>query len=141
MRIKEAGVVLLVIFFLMAEVSCSLQKGRAVGEGAVAKFHSQLNAEQYHEIYAQCDEGFRKSTSEQQTIAYLEAVHRKLGVERNSKQTGWGVFATPAGTRVSLGYETDFDEGKANEQFVFLVNGDEAKLYNYNIQSPTLITK
>jgi hypothetical protein len=51
------------------------------------------------------------------------------------------VNATPAGTTVTLHYNTEFTEGTANEQFVFLVSGDKATLYNYNINSPLLITK
>ena len=133
---------LLLMMVVASVTGCSwLQNGKATGEKAVGKFHDQLNSGQFHEIYAHTDEGFRKATSEPETIAYLEAVHRKLGVERNAKQVGWRVFATTGGTQVSLVYETDFDDGKATEQFVFLVNGDEARLFKYNIQSPTLITK
>lgn len=127
--------------FVVVGMSCSLQKGKATGESAVAKFHSQFNAEQYHEIYGQTGEGFRKATSEPQMTEYLKAVHRKLGEVKDTKQIGWHVNATTAGTQVFLAYKTSFSEGDATEQFVFLVSGDNSALFRYNIESPLFITK
>ena len=126
---------------LLVVNSCSVTKGREIGEQAVVRFHNQFNAGQYHEIYAQSDEGFRKGTSEADTLALFEAVRRKLGTVKNSNQTGWRVNATPAGTMVTLGYDVEFSEGKGTEQFVFRLNGDKALLFHYNINSPLLITK
>src|SRR2546423_14269051 len=106
-------VLIVVIAFAM---SCSLRRDKGTGETGVAKFHSQFNAEQFHEIYNQTDDGFRKTTSEQQLTEYLEAVHRKLGEVKDVKQVGWRVNATTAGTQV-LAYRTTFAEGDATEEF------------------------
>lgn len=121
--------------------SCSLTKGKGIGEAAVTQFHNRYNAGQFHDIYSQTDEGFRKSTSEADLTALLEALRRKLGTVNQSKQAGWGVNATPMGTMVTLNYEVEFNEGKGTEQFVFRVTGDKAMLYNYHVNSPLLITK
>jgi hypothetical protein len=51
------------------------------------------------------------------------------------------VNATPAGTMVTLVYDVDFSEGKGTEQFVFRINDEKALLFNYNVNSPLLITK
>ncbi|HEY2975301.1 MAG TPA: hypothetical protein VGJ48_22485 [Pyrinomonadaceae bacterium] len=126
---------------LVAVSSCSLTKGKQIGEHAVVQFHNQFNAGQYHDIYSQTDEGFQKASSEPDTIALFEAIRRKLGTVKNSNQVGWHVNATPMGTMVSLAYEVEFSEGKGTEQFVFRVSGDKASLFNYNINSPVLITK
>lgn len=131
-------VLIIVIAFAM---SCSLQRDKVTGETGVAKFHSQFNAGQYHEIYIQTDDGFRKATSEQQLTEYMEAVHRKLGEVKDAKQVGWRVNFTTAGSQVLLAYRTTFAEGDATEEFVFIVNGNDSRLFKYNIQSPTLITK
>ena len=142
MRIKTRPILFLTFiaaFFIVS--SCSFTKGKARGEEAVVKFHNQFNAGRFHEIYAQSDEGFRKATSEADTLALFEAVRRKLGTVKNSNQTGWHVNATSAGTMVTLAYEVEFSEGKGTEQFVFHVNGDKALLFNYNVNSPLLITK
>ena len=121
--------------------SCSFTKGKQTSERAVARFHEQFNAGQYHDIYAQSDEGFRKVTSEQDAVALFDAVRRKLGTVKNANQNGWHVNATTAGTQVSLAYNTEFTEGKATEQFVFFVSGDNARLFQYNINSPLLVTR
>ena len=143
MRIETRPLFLLTFIatLLVAGSSCSLTKGKETGEHAVVKFHNQLNAGQYHEIYAQADEGFRKAGTEADAVALFEAVRRKLGTVKNSNETGWHVNATPGGTKVSLAYEVEFSEGKGTEEFVFQVSGDQALLFNYNINSPLLITK
>lgn len=132
---------LLPFILLMCGTSCSLQKDKSTGENAVARFHTQFNAGQYHDIYAQTDEGFRKNTSEEQMAALLGAIQRKLGLEKDANQVDWRVNATTAGTQVFLTYRTTFTEGDATEQFVFFVSGNNARLFKYNIESPLLITK
>lgn len=140
-RTKQILFLTLIAAQLVVITSCSMTKGRENGERAVVQFHNQLNAGQYHDIYAQSDEGFRKGTSEPDALAYFDAVHRKLGTVKNAKQTGWHVNATTEGTVVTLVYDTEFTEGHANEQFTFFVSGDNARLFSYNINSPLLITK
>lgn len=134
-------ILIIIAVLLVAANSCSLTKGKGIAETAVAQFHSQYNAGQFHEIYNQADEEFRKSASEADFIALLEALHRKLGMVKQSNQSGWGVNATPMGTVATLAYNVEFSEGKATEQFVFRISGDKATLYNYNVNSPLLITK
>lgn len=142
MRIKIRPILFFTfIAALFIVPSCSFTKGKATGEQAVVKFHDQFNAGQYHEIYAQSDDGFRKATSEADALALFEAVRRKLGTVKNSTQTRWHVNATPAGTMVSLAYDVEFTEGKGSEEFVFHLDGDKALLFNYHVNSPLLITK
>lgn len=131
----------MVAVLLAVGSSCSLTKGKGIAEAAVVKFHDQFNAGQYHEIYEQADDAFKKSASEDEFVALLEAVHRKLGTVKQAHSAGWGVNATPMGTMASLSYDVDFSEGKGNEQFVFHISGDKATLYRYNINSPLLITR
>jgi hypothetical protein len=133
--------VLALVLMLLSTGACSLLKGRETGERAVTRFHDQFNAEQYLDIYKQSDEGFRKATSESDMTALFSAVRRKLGTVKNTNQTRWNVNSTPAGTMVVLAYDTEFTEGKAQEQFVYYVSGNDAKLYRYDILSPLLVTK
>ncbi len=143
MRTKSKQTIILsfIVALQFAVSSCSLTKGKEMGERAVDQFHNQFNAGQYYEIYGQSDEGFRKSTSEADTVALFEAVHRKLGTVKNANQTNWYVNATPTGTVITLTYDVQYSEGKGTEQFVFQVRGDKALLFNYNVNSPLLITK
>jgi hypothetical protein len=130
----------LIITLVVVTTSCSMGKSRAVGEQAVVQFHNQFNAGQYKEIYDQADETFHKAITETDTLALFEAVHKKLGTIKEANANGWHVNMGGA-TTVSLQYDTEFTEGKATEQFVFLVSGDKAALVNYAINSPLLITK
>ena len=139
--LKTKSVFLLTLAFVGMTASCMFTKGKEVGERAVRDFHNRFNQEQYHEIYTRADEGFRKAVSESEVTALFEAVHRKLGTVRNAQPTSWRVNATTSGTLINLQYATEFTEGKGTESFVFMVHGNEALLYNYNINSPTLITK
>ncbi len=43
--------------------------------------------------------------------------------------------------KVTLTYDVEYSEGKGTEQFIFQVRGDKALLFNYNVNSPLLITK
>jgi hypothetical protein len=141
MRVKRKSILLIVALLLTTGSSCSLTKGKGIAEAAVVQFHDRYNAGQFHEIYAETDEEFKKSASESDFIAMLEALRRKLGTVTKTNPAGWGVNATPMGTIATLGYEVDFSEGKGTEQFVFHISGDKAMLYRYNINSPLLITK
>jgi len=123
------------------QLSCGVKKGKENAERAVEKFHSQLNAGQFQEIYTESDEAFRKAVTQEQALQLFDAVRRKLGTVQQAKLSGWHVNATPGGTAVTLGYEVDFSEGKGTEQFVYHVTGDKALLLNYNVNSPLLVTK
>ena len=124
--------------------SCSITgvtKGMEISKSAVAKIHDQYNAGQFRDIYAQADDEFRKATSENDYLAFVEAVHRKLGTVKQSDQTSWHVNATTFGTIVTLTYNVEFNEGKGTEQFVFRVSDEKAQLMNYNVDSRLLILK
>jgi len=134
---------LLVLFALLfaGSTSCSLTKGKGIAEAAVVQFHKQFNAEQFHDIYAQADDGFKKEVNEADLTELLQAVHRKLGTVKQANAASWGVNATPTGTMATLTYDVEFSEGKGREQFVYHVTGDKALLYHYNVNSPLLITR
>lgn len=138
---KRIFALALSIGLLLTIGSCGLAKGKEIGERAVDEFHNQLNAGQYHEIYVQSDEAFRKAVSEPDAVALFEAVRRKLGIVRSSNQTLWHVKTTTEGTLVTLVYDVEFSEGKGTEQFVFHISGESALLFNYNVNSPLFITK
>ena len=88
---------------IVVGVSCSaFTKGKGNAEAAVAQFHDQYNAGHFREIYSQTDEEFKKSTTEADFVALLEALRRKLGTVKQASPAGWKVNSTPMGTMVSL---------------------------------------
>ena len=120
--------------------ACSSRKAMNLAQDGVTKFHAQLNAEQYHEMYSQASEAFQKSSPENEITDFFSAIHRKLGKANNATQQTFFVNFTTSGTMVTLTYETDVDNGKAVEQFVWRVK-DQPLLVNYRIDSKALIIK
>jgi len=121
--------------------SCSLTKSKEIAEAAVKRFHDQFNAGKYADIYSDSDEQFKKVATEQDLADLLQAVQRKLGTVKDVKGSSWGVNTTTSGIMANLSYDTDFTEGRAAEEFVFHITGNQAKLVRYNINSPLLITR
>ena len=130
-----------VIGIVAVFISCSLSKEKRTGENGVILFHEQFNSGNYHEIYQQADEAFRRASTEDSFVEYLVAVKRKMGSVKNTTQGVWRVDGFITGTFASLQYQTEFSEGHAVEDFVFVIKDDTATLYRYNINSPTLVTK
>lgn len=104
-------------------------------------FHSLLDSERYSEIYAQADEEFKKSSTQEELEKLVRAVHQKLGKVHAANQVGYLVNVSSNGTYVTLTYDTTFVDGKATEQFVWRLRDDRAALYNYTVNSADLITK
>lgn len=98
-------------------------------------FHSQLNAGQYEEICAEADEGFSQSDKHHELVHFLDQVHKKLGNAGTARRLGINVKATSGGTFVTSEFATQFDEGEADETFVWRKSGKDLKLYRYNVQS------
>lgn len=139
---NKINLVIIGAVFFVLTISCSsIMKGKELAEPAVERFHSQYNAKQFTEIYNQTSDEFKESASLQQWLELLEAVHRKLGNVVKATPTNWKVNSTTAGTFATITYEVEFAQGKGIEQFVFYIVDEKAFLHNYNINSPTLITK
>ena len=127
----------------VAMFSCASQADRtaatAAAEQAVAKFHQQLDGGRFAEIYAGSSADLKQSSSQQDFVAGLEAVHRKLGTLKSTKeQMGDFSVGTP-GTMVTLNYITTYSEGDANERFVFRIQDNAASLSGYFINSKAFI--
>lgn len=110
-------------------------------EKAVENFHLQLNSEEYPRIFAQSHKEFKDAIGESRAIEYFGAVRRKLGKVKGADLKNWEANNANSRTLIALSYETQFDEDKAREEFIWLINGDQAILFRYNVDSPTLVTK
>ena len=118
-----------------------MMKGKELAEPAVEKFHAQYNEGKYTEIRDQADDEFKKIVTEEQLVELLSAVQRKLGKVKSATNSGLHVNTTTSGTFATVTYNVEFAEGKGTEQFVFHIMDDKALLYNFNVNSPLLITK
>ena len=132
---------------MLLNVACLLSgcvstgKSKEIAEHAVDEFHSRLDSERYSEIYAQADEDFKKSSSQEELEKLARAVHQKLGKVQAANQVGYLMTLSSSGMFVTLTYDMTFLDGKATEQFVWRVTDDRAALYNYNVNSADLVTR
>lgn len=99
-----------------------------LAERAVERFHEQLNAGQFEAIYDEASEEFQKSDSKEQLVSFLRIVATKLGDARSAKKVSWNVNFGFSQTTVTLGYETQFKEELAREQFLYRVKSSQAQL-------------
>ena len=121
--------------------ACSSSADIKLAEQAVPQFHEMLDAGQFEAIYAASAEGLKKLSTQENFVALLKAVHRKLGNTKSTSQKGWTVNYHTSGTFVTLNYATIYAEGEAAEQFVYFLQGGRALLVGYHVNSNALILK
>lgn len=132
--------VVMASFLLMT--SCNSGRNKQLAEDGVTQFHSRLNAEQYHSIYTEADDRFRQATSEPDLVALLEAIHRKLGPVRQSHQRTYQVgWFAGQGAQVTLICDTEFENAKGSEQFIWHIRDGQPLLVGYHINSNALILR
>ncbi len=122
-------------------VACGAQKDLAAADTAVARFHQQLDSQDYVTLYVQADQKFRDTTKQDDFVALMTAVHKKLGRVGNVARKGFFVNYNTSGSQIRVNYSTKFGEGDAEEQFVWSKNGDNLALLGYHINSNALIVK
>lgn len=120
-------------------IACSMSADAERAEQAVTGFHQMLDAAEFETIYDASADDLKKATTREKFIAFLAAVHRKLGGTRSAKQQGWNVNYHTSGTFVTLTYATSYERGEAVEQFVYRVRAEHALLAGYHINSEALI--
>jgi len=129
----------LILVFLMWQCGSALVQGRKLADAAVRHFHQQLNAGDYEGIYRDADQAFGRGQDHEESIRFLEAVHRKLGLAGPETRLNIRVETNPGGTFLTTQYSTTFAAGKATEMFTWVKSGGTLKLNGYHIQSNALI--
>lgn len=114
-------------------VSCSFTAEKRKANDAVLLFHEQFNSENYSDIYEQAHEEFQGVTSKFEFTEYLKGIKLRMGFAKESKQRNFRIDKVLSGTFTTFTYETLFSQGTATEDFVFVVRGDRAFLYRYNV--------
>ncbi|TME74753.1 MAG: DUF4019 domain-containing protein [Chloroflexi bacterium] len=139
------SVVRVLLAATVVAAACGGFAAKGTAETAIARFHEQLDAEKYDEIWMEADDAFKKVTAQADFSALLGAVHRKLGRVVSTTQTG--VFSQDragtdiSGSFISFTYETTFADGSGTEKFNWRVDGKQVRLVGYNINSNALILK
>jgi hypothetical protein len=120
---------------------CSFPEDKARGEHAVARFHHLFAVSEYSAIYADTTEGFRETATEAEFVEFMGAVRRKLGNVLACELAGFEVNWDDDGTSVWLSYHSAYELGDATEQFVWVIEGEVARLESYQIDSKELILR
>jgi hypothetical protein len=138
----KALAITLLMFATTVLVGCGgFTKGKGASEKAIAHFHELYNQRKLDEIWQKADSKFRASSTKQKYDEFMGALQRKLGKIISSSNTGWNVKSFNLKTIVYMTQKTAFEHGQGVESFTFAMQGTNAVLVGYNIQSLDLITK
>ena len=118
-----------------------LTEGKASSEKAIAHYHALYNMGNLEQIWRESDAEFRNASPRTNFDELLGAERRKLGNVVSTSNSGWNVQSFNLKTRVSMTQDTVFEHGKGTEAFTFKIDGTNALLVGYNIQSLDLMTK
>ena len=120
-------------------LGCSASEDMSKAEAAVVHFHQQLDAGQYQAIYQSAAEEFKDSGDQARLVGFLEGVHGKLGRYKSGRRVNWRINYGTAGEMVTLDYHTEFENGQADEDFVFRIDGDTPLLVGYHVASNAFV--
>ena len=125
----------------LALTACSLVFDAAPAERAVEEFHASLDAGRFEALYDSAGDEMKNASSKQDFVAFVDAVHRKLGAVKAVEKIGTHRTAGTRGTFLVLTYRTTFTEGPATETFSFRIASGAPVLVGYNVNSNLLIVK
>ena len=126
---------------LIAGLGCqSMSEGKPAAEKAVTRFHQMLGEEKFTEIYDGSDKRLKDAATRDELVKLLRSVNSKLGKVTSTETQTWRVGNYNLVSTVELVQATQFERGKGTEQFVFVIDGKEARLAGYHINSVDLLT-
>ena len=108
-------------------------------DGEVATFHRQFDARDFEGIWNASHDDFRAGQPPEDYAAFMVAIRDKLGEVESTERQGFNVNTNNGVITVTVTMLTEFEQGRGNETFVFMRDGDELKLYNYNVNSQALV--
>jgi hypothetical protein len=119
--------------------ACSPAQDMSTVQADIASFHGQLNAAQFQPIYDRAAADMKSASSQRDFTKFLAAVHRKLGNFQSGQISSWNDSLTQQGHVVTIGYAAKYDQGPAQESFVYRIEGERAQLAGYHVNSMALI--
>ena len=123
----------------VALAGCSPGSDVPAAESAIAAFHADLDGGNFEKIYVGSDAELKAATSKELFGKILSGVHSKLGLFKNGKSVGWNDNASTGGHYVTINYEAAYQKGSAQENFVYRINGKQAALVGYHVNSEALL--
>ena len=139
MMLLRAARILTIVIAATSLPGCFMSADTKSAEQAVATFHQMLDSGRPELIYAASADDMKQAASREEFVAYLAAVHRKLGNSHSSDKKNWSVAYKATGSFVVLVYTTAFDRGRAEEKFTYRLKDGRALLAGYRIYSTALV--
>lgn len=139
-NMNKSGVMCVSVFVLSLS-GCSMSHNVDMAKSKIPLFHSELNSGKYEVIYTEASQELRNADSEDNFVAFLSAVNRKLGPFESSTSETWKMNYNTSGTFVSVSENSNFEHGKATENFVYRIKDGTALLVGYHINSNALIMR
>jgi len=129
---------LLVVVLIVVLWSCGkgVYHDYRVSSAAVELFHHRLDSGDFEAIYGDASDGFRGAGAREDQIKFLQSVHQKLG--NSGKTTAQGFHGNWRNGHVFVDqvYETKFAQGSAREDFVWVIENGNPRLYGYHVDLP-----
>jgi hypothetical protein len=123
-------------------VGCGgLTKGKGAAEKAIARFHEQYNEGKLDDIWKEADPRFRAGAPREAYEQFMSALQRKLGKVTSTANAAWNVKSYNFNTTIAMTQTTVFEKGEGTESFTFAMDGTNAVLVGYKIDSMDLITR
>lgn len=119
----------------MVLAGCSIGKDVPVAEAEAKRFHAMLDAGQFAEIYRAGTPEFHALKSQEDMMALLDAVHRKLGKFQSAATSGWNDNFDNRNHYIVLNQQAKYARGEAAETFTYQIRDGRALLTEYQVAS------
>lgn len=124
--------ILLLTLFLVSVISCSKKSSDSKVEVAVARFHEQMNAGHFSEIYQQASDFFRLDNKEDEFVRKLSSVQNSFGeVKETRRMLNVGGKEKSLTNQLTV-YNSKGSKGDFTEYIEWDISGDEPKLNAYD---------
>jgi len=136
-RFAHVGLTLLVAFSACVNV----EKTTTQAQAATDEFHARFSNGQFAQIHDEADPEFQKATTGAQLASLLGDHRARLGpFTRATTTRAVEVSRATNGTVVRVVYDSAFAQGSAEEQFVWKIQGAQARLWKYSIINVSVAT-
>ena len=129
--------------YVVSKPACNLQAYsiRRASDGpdvararaVIAEFHRQFNEGRYPEMYAATSATFKAAGTEAEFTTLMDNIKSKLGRHKTPTQTLSALDTVDGRSIVDLTVQSEFEKGKVEEVFMFVVTKSSCLLDSYQI--------
>jgi hypothetical protein len=140
--VNRARLTVAILCSLLLAFGCGgVFHGKPAAEAAIQRFHQAYNEGRIDDNWNEADARFRNATTRQKYDLFMGALQKKLGKVTSTSNVQWKVSTENLKTSVVMVQKTVFESGEGTETFTFAIDGKQATLIGYFVQSMDLVTK